>query len=148
MPDQTPADLLAAAAQRLRDLHTAATAHGAPDWTYTQHRDHPERGGSGAVRTEDGHTVAGTRASIGGRTRVPSIIRPYGEWIAAMDPALGLLIADWLDAAAHRFRSAQLGAAEVWPDDPAQQAEFNARQWPDHALAVARAVLGQDGGTR
>ncbi|MFJ6616657.1 hypothetical protein ACIQOW_03610 [Kitasatospora sp. NPDC091335] len=128
MTNQNPADLLTTAAHRLRTLATTATAHGAPDWTYIQHRDHPEHGGSGAVRTQDGRTIAGTRASIGGHTRVPAIIRPYGEWIATMDPAIGLLIADLLDSEADFQRHAAAG-----PEDS------------EHALAVARAVLGQDG---
>ncbi|WP_224274021.1 hypothetical protein [Streptomyces sp. LS1784] len=128
MTDQ-PADLLTAAAQRLRDLYASAATHGSPHWTYIQRRDSPEYGGSGSVCAQDGKTIAGTRASVGGHTRVPAIIRPYGEWIATMDPATGLAIARMLDQAAEAL------AGQDIPDD-------------EPALAVARAVLGQDGGQK
>ncbi|MEU4296408.1 hypothetical protein [Kitasatospora aureofaciens] len=127
-PSDQPADLLAAAAQRLRDLATATTTHGSAHWIYTQRHDHPEYGGFGTVRTQDGKVVTGGGPARGGR-RVPNVVRPYGEWIATMDPTLGLLIAHWLDDEAEFQQHAAAG-----PEDS------------EHALDFARAVLGQNGG--
>ncbi|MFD0405535.1 hypothetical protein, partial [Kitasatospora sp. NPDC127116] len=61
--------------------------------------------------------------------------------ITLRDPLAALF-----DDAEHRIRSVAQAAAEVWPEDPCQQAEFTARQQPDAILAFARAVLGRDGG--
>lgn len=122
-----PADLLAAAAHLLRDRATTAANHGGPTWTYRQTLDSDQHGGYGTVRTADGHRVAGGGA-ITGHRQAPGIIRPYGEWIATMDPATGILIADWLEDEAGFQRNAAAGAEDS-----------------ERALAVARAVLGQDG---
>ncbi|MFG3228145.1 hypothetical protein ACGF07_25635 [Kitasatospora sp. NPDC048194] len=92
MTDQ-PADLLAAAAQRLRD-HIAA------------------------------------------------------DKVAIFSPAAMDAVARLIDGAARSVTAAETAAAQVWPDDPDARTAWIARQQPDAALAVARAVLGQDGGQK
>ncbi|WP_035800530.1 hypothetical protein [Kitasatospora mediocidica] len=103
----TPADQLQAAAQILRErANTASQPHG-PVWVYRTR--HPE---SGTV--EAGHHTLIHGSANGGRIQ-PFVDRTHGQWIATVDPALGLLIADWLETTTA----------------------------DDHALAVAVAVADQ-----
>ncbi|MEU1284945.1 hypothetical protein [Kitasatospora sp. NPDC005856] len=54
-------------------------------------------------------------------------------------------LAKWLEREVRGITASEVAAAQVWPDDPSARAAWIARQQPEHALAVARAVLGQDG---
>ncbi|MEZ7005600.1 hypothetical protein [Streptomyces sp. AD55] len=102
----TPADELRAAADKLR--HDSAAAHRAPPapWIVTDEN---------VARCADGMIVADRSGTDHPAERADL---PY---IAAMDPAVGLALAAWLEAAAEDAR--QIGASP-------------------HALAVARQLLG------
>ncbi|MFI9331946.1 hypothetical protein ACIGZJ_30945 [Kitasatospora sp. NPDC052868] len=136
MPDQ-PAALLTAAARRLR---AAATLHGDPGpWVVHQANGFlrvgpivkPRKGWTshpGADLPEERHDTA--------------------EYIALMHPGVGLAVAAWLAQAARTHRAAESAARRVWREDGDDEARatFIAERTDHHALAVARAVLGQDGG--
>ncbi|MEU1088908.1 hypothetical protein ABZ401_19095 [Streptomyces sp. NPDC005892] len=66
--------------------------------------------------------------------------------IALMHPGVGLALADWLDAAAVAHDAAVTGAAGVWtdPGDAAERDAWVAKQTDQHALTVARRILGED----
>ncbi|MFE6868343.1 hypothetical protein ACFVFS_17475 [Kitasatospora sp. NPDC057692] len=126
MPDH-PADLLRQAAQQLRDYATAAVPGPwvpsivrSPRSTVTSGiYSHAHPAGSAASEI----AASGRKGrECGGITNADN-----AQYIALMHPGVGLLVADWLDSAA-------TDAEMVGPDV--------------QALAVARAVLGQDGGTR
>ncbi|WP_326811663.1 hypothetical protein [Streptomyces scopuliridis] len=128
----TPADELRTAAQKLRTLATAASTGRADEptgqWAFTETRsDSGEGHGSGMLRATDNlNAEADPRlgkplihGSSGTRGRAPSLVVQHGDYIAATDPTLGLLVADWLASAAED--ADQIG--------------------PDHqALAVARQI--------
>lgn len=110
----TPADELRAAAERLRrDAEAAHRASPAP-WTVTDER---------VVRCADDMIVADRSGTDHPAERADL---PY---IAAMDPAVGLALADWLDIA--------VDYAERWPPDAQTNSPFRVG-----ALAVARTILG------
>ncbi|MFC8515513.1 hypothetical protein [Streptomyces sp. NPDC057257] len=116
----SPAGELRAAATKLRALATAASDDsGSTNWHASRH--FPELPDS----TFTALWATGVRSLIGGgggRGRPPGYVSaPVGDYIAALDPAVGLLFADWLDAAA--VDAEQIGPAP-------------------HALAVARAING------
>lgn len=130
----TPADELRAAAKRLRGLAEAAatgrrgepTAH----WAFVERTlDSGKRWGSGMLHAvdhlegDDDRRLGQALIHGGGQPRGagPSMAAQHGEFIAAMGPAAGILLADWLDSAAE-------DAQQVGPDP--------------HALAVARQILG------
>ncbi|MBP8538578.1 hypothetical protein [Streptomyces sp. MK37H] len=129
MTDASPADEIRAAAENLRALATAAsTATATPI----------ERGGTPTTRwyfkeREKGHGYLyaanpdgpGTRLihSTAGRGSYPSMRARHGEYAAAMDPTVGLALADLLDVIA---RTAHHEGAAV-----------------DEAFAVARQILGE-----
>ncbi|MFE4535651.1 hypothetical protein ACFRKB_11285 [Streptomyces scopuliridis] len=100
----TPADELRAAAHKLRAFATTATPG---PWTQTGIGDY-------------GWTVSSPTAGLVD-TEDSDQGRADADYIAAMDPALGLPLADWLDSAAE-------DAEQVGPDR--------------HALAVARQING------
>ncbi|MEU5496130.1 hypothetical protein [Streptomyces griseofuscus] len=106
----TPADELRAAATKLRqDAEAAHRASPAP-WTVTDER---------VVRCTDGMIVADRSSTDHPAERADL---PY---IAAMDPTVGLALADWLD-----FEAALIVRVPG--------AELRGRT--EHALAVARAI--------
>ncbi|SCD61665.1 hypothetical protein [Streptomyces sp. PpalLS-921] len=157
----TPADELRAAARELRKLATAASTDqagrptsrwavryqpgvlpGAPPQTdrpcYLKAVDEADPDGRGARPLLHGNR--------GSRGRPPSMDPQHAEYAAAMDPGVGLALADWLDAAAVAHDATVTGATGVWTD-PADTAERDAwvtRQTDQHALVVARRILGDD----
>jgi hypothetical protein len=135
MPDTTPtpADNLRAAAELLRDKATAAVHEGRTTWS-------------------TGYTLGSRSPVVVDDQEHPSVLietfaarlERVNSYLALVGPATGLVVADWLDAAAAGYNATVQGAASVWTD-PADAAERNAwvaRQTDQHALAVARQVLG------
>nr|BFD90694.1 hypothetical protein KitaXyl93_20540 [Kitasatospora sp. Xyl93] len=130
------ADLLAAAATRLRAAATEATHNDRTTWQL-------------------GHTL-GTRTAVvlDDPDKPTVLIETYAErlervnaYLALVGPATGLAVADWLAQAARTHRAAESAARRVWREDGEDdRAAFVAERTDHHALAVARAVLGQDGG--
>ncbi|MFJ6608157.1 hypothetical protein [Streptomyces lydicus] len=106
----SPAATLRTAADKLRTLANAATYEDRTTWTPGHTKgslsavilDHPERPGV-LIETWASH------------------LEDVNAYIATMDPALGLVIADWLNSAA----------------EDAEQTGAN-----PHALNVARQILG------
>lgn len=128
MATTSPAALLRAAADTLRALATAASTdeRGGPTarWHFTERNSH----GSGYLyaANPDGpgaRLIHGGSSGPHGRGTRPSMDARHGEYAAAVDPAVGLALADWLAAAAD--------AAELAGPDP-------------RAVAVARQLLGED----
>jgi dGTP triphosphohydrolase len=65
--------------------------------------------------------------------------------IQFMKPAFGKALADWLDDAAHRQRATEEAATRTWAnsDDTEARDRWIAGMTDQHALAVARALLGE-----
>jgi hypothetical protein len=81
----------------------------------------------------------GNAALIAETYNDPDMIHPAAEWIATVHPAVGLALADWLDATA---RTGELvDAALTDCGDPPLNWEYGDM---GKALAVARAVNGAD----
>ncbi|MFG2913320.1 hypothetical protein ACGF0D_10575 [Kitasatospora sp. NPDC048298] len=116
MTDQ-PADLLAAAATVLREAANAAIHDGRTTW-------------------QIGSTCGSKSPVVVDNPGVPTVLietwaprlEAVNAYLALVGPATGLAIAAWLEDEAGFQRHAAAG-----PEDS------------EHALAVARAVLGQDG---
>ncbi|MFF7335406.1 hypothetical protein [Streptomyces sp. NPDC008150] len=106
MPDHTPADELRAAADRLRNLATAATPG---PWTQTGIGDY-------------GWTVSSSTSAL-----VDTVDSEEGradaDYIATMHPGVGLALADWLDTAAAN------AAVLTWPNEFVERALVTARQF-------------------
>ncbi|MEV7770495.1 hypothetical protein [Kitasatospora sp. NPDC086791] len=111
-----PADLLTAAAQVLREAALNAEHVSPAPWTVSREPNE----GAGMLYAASGVIVADRSCD----DHDESVDLPY---IALMHPATGLAVARMLDQAAEAL------AGQDVPDD-------------EPALAVARAVLGQDGG--
>ncbi|WP_327066797.1 hypothetical protein [Kitasatospora sp. NBC_01302] len=127
MTDQTPAETLRTAAERLQWL---LHPDGMPErirrpWLA------PADGMQGRITVPD--------------EDVPVAVAMWGgaaEYIAAMHPGVGLALVDWLKREAKSHEAAVVAAAEVFRDDPAAGAAWVARQDNMAALAVAHALLG------
>ncbi|GAQ52098.1 hypothetical protein [Streptomyces acidiscabies] len=117
----TPADELKAAATKLRALATAASTD--DDGTHTAHwRAEP----CWPDGPDDGNRfLYGDRPLLhGGGPHRPARMRArHAEYIATMDPSVGLALADWLDWQARALTEGHIAT-------------------PDAALAVARQILG------
>lgn len=115
MPDLTPAAEIRAAAALVRSHAEAASADAGTPWT--SHPRRPEQADSVAdIRSTPFKMLLHGAAPYG---RGPFVTGPVGRWIALVDPAVGLLLAAWLDSAAEDAE--QIGADH-------------------HALALARAI--------
>lgn len=118
MPDQHPVDLLAAAATRLRTAATEAIHDDRTTWQL-------------------GNTLSSKSPVVVDNTTTPTVLietwakrlEAVNTYLALVGPATGLAIAAWLEDEADFQRHAAAG-----PEDS------------EHALHVARVVLGQDGG--
>ncbi|MFJ6440239.1 hypothetical protein [Streptomyces sp. NPDC091649] len=137
MPNTTPADQLRAAATLLRDKATAAIHEGRTTWS-------------------TGHTLGSRSPVVVDDPDQPSVlIETYAarlervnSYLALVDPALGLALADWLGRAAVEYDATVRGAAGVWsePGDERERDAWVERQTNQHALAVARQLLGTGAG--
>lgn len=126
----TPAEELRAAAEKLRGLATAASTdkHDRPTarWYFTE-RGGPGSGGYLYSANPDGPDVKllrGGSTGAHGRGTYPHMDTRHGEYAAAMDPTVGLLLARWLDS---------WGVIDLREHTSMQE---DAR----HALAIARAI--------
>lgn len=122
----SPADELQTAAKHLCTLATAASTATATNINKggtptTRWFFRAREGDSGYLYAANPHGP-GTRLihSTAGRGSYPSMRRRHGEYVAAMDPTVGLALAAWLDS-----------AAEGDEADPG-------------AVAVARHILGEE----
>ncbi|MGW6912522.1 hypothetical protein ACWGB8_01670 [Kitasatospora sp. NPDC054939] len=132
MPDQ-PADLLTAAARKLR---AAATLYGDPGpWTVHQ--------ANGFLRVGPANPRTGRNWSPQPGADLPEERRDTAAYIALMHPGVGLAVAAWLEREAEIWTACETAKAEVAPAGFKLSWGINTH---DQALAVARAVLGQDGG--
>ncbi|MFE9003153.1 hypothetical protein ACFYOY_13570 [Streptomyces sp. NPDC007875] len=131
MTDQSPAALLRAAAEKLHALATAASTdtdgtptanwHTEPCWPDDPTLGHHLYGDH--LTRDDGSTISWPLLNRGGSPHRRSYMHgQHAEYAAAMNPAVGLAIAAWLDSAAEDAE--QIGA------DP-------------RALATARRILGE-----
>ena len=129
----TPADELRTAAATLRALATAASTD--TDGTPTAHWNSKNQGPGRSLLCGDyttngrGELVGWPSLARGGSFQRPSYMSTqHAEYAAAMGPAVGLALADWLEY------TASMLAAQTHPD------------WQDlvgcNALAVARAING------
>ncbi|MFE9850280.1 hypothetical protein ACFYPN_15920 [Streptomyces sp. NPDC005576] len=131
----TPAATLRAAAALLRDRATAAIHDGRTTWS-------------------TGHTLGSRSPVVVDDQETPSVLietfaarlERVNAYLALLGPATGLALADWLDAAAVAHDATVTGAAGVWtdPGDAAERDAWVAKQTDQHALAVARQLLGED----
>lgn len=132
----TPADLLRAAAELLRQ--TATTAGGKP-WA----ADHfPE--GTIVRPAANTHSLFRLAAHGNRAAGTPCVTPQVGAHMALMHPGVGLALAAWLDRAAVEYDATVRGAAGVWSES-GEERERDAwveRQTNPHALAVARQLLG------
>lgn len=126
MPDQTPADVLRAAATKLNELASRTTGSGNP-WRLAK-----------GIPNDSVRTAVGWEIAYGSDT---------GDlrYIAAMHPGVGSALADWLEEEAHRYDAAVTAADNVFHDDPAGRDAFlttGPGTPSENALTVARQILG------
>lgn len=140
-PATSPADELRAAANRLRGLAAAATpgtwrAEKLPPNEHNRHAAH-------WVKTK--YTDTGSDTSTSEVVADCPWRQADADYIAAMHPAVGSALADWLEAAALAHDAAVKAAAGVWPDahEAAERDAWIAGQTDQPALAVARKILGR-----
>ncbi|MBZ6102756.1 hypothetical protein [Streptomyces olivaceus] len=115
----TPADELRAAADKIRQLATAAADDsGNTAWKASRHfPDQPDS-------TFTTLWAVGVKPLLRGGRRPPAYVSaPVGDYAATMDPAVGLALADWLE-----WQAAALDEGRI--------------AIPDAALAVARQING------
>jgi len=128
----TPAETLTAAAAKLRDAATAAIHAGRTTW-------------------QQGTTIADKASVLLDHPEEPTVlIQAFAErleqvnvYLALVGPRTGLVMADWLFSEARVHLASIRAAEQVWPDDEQAQTAWVARQDNPHALAVARALLGE-----
>ncbi|WP_406227418.1 hypothetical protein [Streptomyces anthocyanicus] len=151
-----PADELRTAADKIRTLATAASTdpHGRPTthWSVRYrpgvHPDAPaERDQPCALIATDGPTEVRLLlgGAIGNRGGSRAAIYPdHGRYAAAMDPAVGLALADWLDQAARHYDAGVQAADDVFRDPAGREAFLTTGPGApsEQALAVARAING------
>jgi hypothetical protein len=115
-----PAEELRAAAAKIRALATAASEDsGSSHWeTIRVHPEYPESTSTRLRANPGGLLIHGGGY---GKRPGPRVSGPVGDYIAAMEPAVGLVLADLLD------------------DQAAGDDEGVINPW---ALAVARQILG------
>ncbi|MCF0086632.1 hypothetical protein B0E37_01689 [Streptomyces sp. MH192] len=113
----TPAEELRTAADKLR---CAAELAGGQTWTADVY---PE----GTIVRATASTLSLFRLAADGRRAAgtPNVAAPVGEYMATVDPTVGIAFADWLDTAATN------AVVLTWPND-----------FIERALAVARAING------
>lgn len=124
-----PADILRAAADKLRNAATAAIHDDRSTW-----RRGNTRGSKSPVVVDNTETPTVLIETWAKR------LEDVNAYLELVGPALGLAIAGWLDR-----------EAEIWEQCETTKAEVNAKgfklTWDinthDQALAVARAILGE-----
>jgi hypothetical protein len=142
----TPADELRAAADKIRKL--AGQADDGPwETTWRQQQYHLD-----GYRDGDLHPISEWTYAIA--TWEPQATEQRAEcdtanadYIAAMHPGVGKVLAEWLENAAHHYECGIQAADDVFRDDPAGREAFlttGPGAPSSHALAVARAINGTE----
>lgn len=91
--EPSPADELRTAAATLRKWSTAAHADAGAPWESRPRRENDPLGPTSPTCTPWASIIHGPPA------RVPAYVTgPVGRWMALMDPGMGPLLADWLEA--------------------------------------------------
>lgn len=95
---QTPADEIRAAAAKLRGLATAAStdAHGHDTSTWSS--EHVRPGDARLYGPGRTSILRGGPSGPGGRGTRPHLHPQHADYIAALHPGVGAVLADWLDA--------------------------------------------------
>ncbi|MFK0140675.1 hypothetical protein [Streptomyces murinus] len=124
----TPADEIKQAATRLRELATAASTDGRDKPTTRWHFKKCDNRGYLYAENPTGPGVRITPSTPAN----PGMWPRHGDYIATMDPTVGLALADWLDS----WTGIDLRDDGPLPEDA------------QHALTVARALLGQPAPTQ
>lgn len=126
----TPAAELRQAAQRLREL--AAAASSSP-WEADHSIPYGHR-----VGPADGSDWVAWCGEHGEDTAAE-----HADYIAALHPGVAIALADWLEQAAKAADAAVIAARNVWgSDEPEARDQWIAEMADQHALAVARQILG------
>lgn len=131
----TPAQELAAAADKLRNAATAAADDsGSTTWKANRHfPEQPDTGYTALWATGVQPLLKGG----GGRGRPPAYVSaPVGDYIAAMDPAVGLALATLLEAVLSSNQEGAPAHEECSSWCSPETCDLSA------ALAVARQILG------
>lgn len=118
MPDLTPAQLLRAAAEKLRALANEANHRAAGPWIVHE--------AYGFLRVDNDRDKSKEAWTMKTGADLAEENRPTAEYIALLHPGVGLALARWLDS---------LTGVEVGEHGPMAE-EYQ------HALAVARTLLG------
>lgn len=136
MTEQSPADTIRSAVAVLREQAQAARKASPDPWAVTDEH---------VVRCSDGMIVADRSGTDHPAERADL---PY---IATMHPGVGLVLADWLDSVAKRHIPQV--AVRYFPDlkeyEVCERCDLleDEQRWPcpdiEHALAVARAIVGE-----
>ncbi|MCX5431902.1 hypothetical protein OHU11_30080 [Streptomyces sp. NBC_00257] len=150
----TPADELRAAAEKLRALTTAASTDtdGTPTTQWNAEPRWPDDPDGhwnlygGYTSRDDGRRFGWPRLNRGGSQHRQAYMHPqHAEYAAAMGPALGLALADWLDKEAAIWDHIDSVAAEQGPKGLKVAVGLSTH---NEALAVARQILGTEVRTR
>jgi hypothetical protein len=141
----TPADELRAAAQKIRDLAAAVKVNNHSDlpW-HVEECASEERGDCPCIvaqgRSSYHHDEPPTPLFYVADAETPEL----AAYIAALHPAVGTALADWLDQAAHHYECGIRAADDVFHDDPTGREAFlttGPGAPSPQALAVARQIL-------
>ena len=136
-PDR-PADLLRAAAQKLRAAAANATEGAWAIWRDLDHQGYITVGNAAGVVTPPALQSAGEECNPVAHVYVEE----DAEHIALLHPGVGLALADLLDRHVKEYDASVVAAANVWPNSADEAARWLAAQVPPEALAVARQLLG------
>jgi hypothetical protein len=130
-----PHIMLRQAAQVLRDRAGEATSG---PWSASEDTEHGFR-----VGTADG---AAWVAWTGSADDEPDQSRADARWISLMHPGLAGPLADWLEHAAKAHDATVQAAHDNWrgSDDTEARDRWIDRQTDQHALKVARTILGKE----
>ncbi|MGV9271497.1 hypothetical protein ACWDRR_43425 [Kitasatospora sp. NPDC003701] len=129
-----PAALLTAAAAKLRAAVSAPYVQPGP-WVVHQ--------ANGFLRVDDDRDTTREAWTVKSGADLAEENRGTAEYIALMHPGVGLALADWLEREAEIWTACETAKAEVAPKGYKLSWGINTHA---EALAVARTVLGQDGG--
>lgn len=145
MTDLTPDETFRAAAERLRERAALATPG---PWRIGD--THLGQHGHTATVLTDRENLNDTDlvAWLPSMSQTPwdgtRMVWGTSDWIALMHPGVGLALAAWLDAAAKSYDASVTAAERVWgPEPSAVREQWVVDRTDRHALATARAVLGE-----
>ena len=140
MTDQTPAQELRTAAEKLRQAAAAADETNPAPWTAVKPTSTPGSIRAFVFDAASGRIASGS--SMGGRAGAPWLSESTAAYLILVHPGLGAALSDWLDREARAHEATVEAAARVFHDDPASRDAWVTEQANGEALAVARAILG------